>query len=212
MKHGHSPRGNASLTYASWAKMRHRQTPPATPPEWESFETFLAEMGERPSVQHGLRRLDPALPYSKSNCVWATRSELIHLYAKHSESDTALYRVWKQAKRRCNDPKAKNYHGRGITMASRWAADFRAFKADVGNRPTPAHTLERLDNDRGYEPGNVCWATRLEQANNLRKNVRVTFQGKTLTLAQWARETGIPATTLRHRIVVKGMPPDQAMR
>lgn len=96
-------------------------------------------------------------------------------------------------------------------MCPEWEADFLAFKAAVGQRPTPQHTLERIENNLGYQPGNVRWATRKEQANNLRKNVLILFNGKTQTLAQWADETGIHYATLRHRVVIKRWPLERAL-
>lgn len=103
------------------------------------------------------------------------------------------YRTWAQIKQRCNNPKAQHYHrygGRGITMHPAWAADFALFLKDVGDPPEPGVTLDRIDNNRGYEPGNVRWATRKEQANNRNTNVVLTHDGKTMTLKQWAEHLG----------------------
>jgi ribosome-binding protein aMBF1 (putative translation factor) len=89
----------------------------------------------------------------------------------HGMSSSPEYRVWAAMKKRCLYPNAKgweNYGGRGIKVADRWLK-FETFFSDMGARPTAEHSIERVDNGRGYEPGNCCWATPLEQANNRRR-------------------------------------------
>jgi hypothetical protein len=112
------------------------------------------------------------------------------------------YKVWCGIIQRCtnqNYPKWKDYGGRGITICERWR-DFPNFYKDIGPRPTPKHTVERINNEKGYEPGNVEWATKLVQGNNKRNNRLITFQGKTLTVSQWSRELNLPYFTLMYRI------------
>lgn len=113
-----------------------------------------------------------------------------------------LYMAWRGIKNRCLNPNSPHYHrygGRGITMHPAWAEDFEVFKSDVEEAPEPFMTLDRIDNERGYEPGNVRWATRKEQANNRATNVYVTHQGKTKTLAEWADHFGWKYGLLRGR-------------
>lgn len=86
----------------------------------------------------------------------------------------AEFNVWRSARHRCSNPNAqswKNYGGRGIRMCERWANDFAAFLADVGPRPSPRHSIDRVDVNGNYEPGNVRWATRAEQTQNRRNTI-----------------------------------------
>jgi hypothetical protein len=85
------------------------------------------------------------------------------------------YAIWTAMKQRCSNPKVKqwkDYGGRGITVCAAWTASFSTFIADVGRRPSPELTIDRIDNDGHYEPGNVQWATRKHQVLNRRRNRR----------------------------------------
>jgi hypothetical protein len=122
---------------------------------------------------------------------------------KHGRHNTPEYFRWLSMKLRCQHPSHhafQNYGGRGISVCDRWNKSFEAFVEDVGERPTPEHTLDRIDNDGNYEPTNVRWATRQEQANNRRNNVRITHNGQTKTLAAWARDIGITPEGVAYRI------------
>lgn len=93
-----------------------------------------------------------------------------HGQARHS-TRSSLYHVWSQMKSRCTNPKNAgypNYGGRGIRVCDEWARSFEAFAAHMGERPSPAHSIDRIDNDGNYEPGNVRWATPKEQRHNRR--------------------------------------------
>ena len=92
----------------------------------------------------------------------------------HAATGSPEYVAWTSMKRRCMDPNAtgfKNYGGRGIKVCDEWLNDFTAFYDHVGPRPTSKHSLDRIDNDGDYEPGNVRWATSQAQAKN-RRNAR----------------------------------------
>jgi hypothetical protein len=120
----------------------------------------------------------------------------------HGMCGAPEYRIWAAMRSRCNDPKTATFHnygGRGIVVCERWKS-FEAFYADMGPRPSSKHTLDRINNDGNYEPGNCRWATRQEQANNMRTCVRLSHDGKTHTLAEWARETGMSQGALLSRL------------
>jgi hypothetical protein len=115
------------------------------------------------------------------------------------------------AKYRCFDPKNSGYigyGGRGITVCEEWMGKdgFERFLEHIGPKPSPDLSLDRIDNDGNYEPGNVRWATDIEQANNKRKynshrdSLRITSNGETLTVNEWARKTGLDPTTIRWRM------------
>lgn len=103
------------------------------------------------------------------------------------------YLCWKTMRQRCQNPNNPAYHrygGRGIRVAERWD-DFAAFVADMGPRPAGA-TLDRIDNDGHYEPGNVRWASRFEQGQNRCDTRRIPYDGRAQTLSQWMRELENP--------------------
>lgn len=105
---------------------------------------------------------------------------------------------------RCCKPTKSNYEfygGRGIKVCERWMT-FENFYEDMGD-PPPGCTLDRIDTDGHYEPGNCRWATRKEQANNTRRNVLLTLAGRTQTLTQWSEEVGLKVGTLWSRVFIK---------
>ena len=118
----------------------------------------------------------------------------------HGMFGTRTYKAWANMLSRCrssNSTWSHRYKSRGIDYDPRWER-FENFLADMGPCPSGL-TLERRDNDFGYCKGNCCWATRKEQSNNTCRNNRITHQGRTLTVAQWARETGLHPETIRSR-------------
>lgn len=101
------------------------------------------------------------------------------------------YTTWVHMIQRCHNPNNKdykNYGGRGIEVCELWRESFEAFLLMVGERPTLKHTIERIDTNKSYEPGNVKWATRFEQNQNQRSNVNLTIDGETKTVSEWSRD------------------------
>lgn len=93
-----------------------------------------------------------------------------------------------------------NYGGRGITICQAWLDSFEAFFADVGAKPSPKHSIDRINSDGNYEPSNCRWATIIQQAGNRRGNRRITFGGETLLLSEWAKRLGICNASLFERL------------
>lgn len=129
----------------------------------------------------------------------------------HGRSRDRLYAVWAQIIGRCTCVTDKNYPyygGRGIVMCSAWRRSFAQFAADVGERPSMSHTLDRINNDGPYAPDNVRWATRREQANNRRSNIYLIYKGKRQTVMQWARELRIDSYTIYNQLRLGKTLPD----
>ena len=110
-----------------------------------------------------------------------------------SNKDHPEYSVWKNMRRRCNSSKSTGFRrwgGRGIKVCQRWES-FANFLLDMGRRPSPAHTIERRDNNGDYTPSNCVWATQQEQSRNRSSNRMVFFNGRRMTLAEAAKITGV---------------------
>ncbi len=121
----------------------------------------------------------------------------------HGMTGTPEHKIWMGIKCRCKCPSATGYYrygGRAITVSDEWRESFAAFYRDMGPRPTPKHTVERIENDKGYSKDNCCWATRKEQMRNMSRNHEITFDGRTQCLQEWADEVGLNKATLRKRL------------
>lgn len=130
----------------------------------------------------------------------------------HGMRHSPIYNVWTGMRARCgnpNDISYPNYGGRGIAVCERWQS-FENFFADMGERPSAAHQIDRIDNDGNYEPGNCRWSDRVEQGTNRRNNVLLTHNGRTQTVAQWSRDLHISQIVLRRRISL-GWPVDRVL-
>lgn len=122
----------------------------------------------------------------------------------HGRSFTPEHRSWTQLIQRCtnpNNPAYAKYGGRGITVCARWRNSFVDFLADMGERPSLGHSLDRIDNDAGYFKENCRWATKSEQACNRRSNRLLTLGAETLPVMEWSRRTGLKRSTIEQRLV-----------
>lgn len=118
--------------------------------------------------------------------------------------NTPTYRRWYNIKSRCTNPNNEKwalYGGRGIALDARWLI-YENFVQDMGEQPSPQHTVDRIDVNGPYSPENCRWATPVEQSNNKRNNVRL--GGK--TLAEHARELGVTPETIRYRMATGAEP------
>jgi hypothetical protein len=132
--------------------------------------------------------------------------------SRHGGKGTRAYRIWQAMLNRCRNANVvcyPHYGGRGIKVCERWHS-FPAFLADMGE-PPEGTTIERVDNDGDYAPGNCRWATRKEQMNNTRACKLVTYNGKTQTVAAWAEELGINRYTLYNRLNDYGWSIEQSL-
>lgn len=133
--------------------------------------------------------------------------------AKGNSGKHPLFNIWKAMIQRCENPKHtwyKRYGGRGISICKRWREDFEAFAADMGERPSPKHTVDRIDGDKNYEPGNVRWAVPVEQQRNRSDSHRIEWQGRVICGKEAAELAGIELATFYYRMKA-GWPMDKIM-
>ncbi len=129
----------------------------------------------------------------------------------HGLSKSGEYQIYQAAKKRCSNPNDSHfelYGGRGIEFRFE---DFPQFLVELGPRPSDYHSVDRIDNNGHYEPGNVRWATASEQSRNKRNARLLTFQGRTQCVLDWAIETGMGESTIRCRIDRLGWSVEEAL-
>lgn len=138
----------------------------------------------------------------------------------HSPSHHPLNATWQMMRQRCQNPRAtayKFYGGRGIKVCEEWDTNFWAFACQMGPKPTPLHTIDRIDPDGDYEPGNCRWASPQEQRANQRPasrraaKTRYIWNGEVRHLTDLAEEHGIKVATVRARLKHKGMTLEEAL-
>lgn len=140
-------------------------------------------------------------------------SEAARMKATHDMTKSVENRIWRSMKNRCLNKACEafpSYGGRGITVCDSWLK-FENFFSDMGERPSRKHSIDRIDVNGNYEPGNCRWATKEEQANNTRSNHFIEFNGEKLTLAQWERKLGLPRDILKQRITNYGWSIEKAL-
>lgn len=180
-----------------------------------TVETRWTRLGDGPSPGHGEYRCECGTQRILSDkCQRSKRPSLscgCHRHPVALPRPTGLrqggienlpeYISWRAMRRRCTDPNRRSFHrygGRGIRVCERWQ-NFYAFYEDMGPRPD-GHTLDRIDNDGDYEPGNCRWASVVAQNENRINNRMLTFQGRTLCVTAWAKELGVRPQLLFYRI------------
>lgn len=162
-------------------------------------EDFYRDRSRKDGVSNGCKA-----------CILAERAryrqkhrEQLKLQARHDRRRVPERGCWQQMQRRCYNPAHPYYAcygGRGIRVCERWRTSFQAFLADMGPRPSLAHTVDRIDANGHYEPSNCRWATPSQQARNMRTSRRITWRGTTQSMADWADELNIPAGSIRDRL------------
>lgn len=147
------------------------------------------------------------------HCGCLTFERLSRRSKTHGRSLEPIYKMWSAMRERCNNPKHKYYSyygGRGIRVCEAWDKSFETFVSDMGERPHRA-TIDRIDNSGNYEPTNCRWASRKEQQNNRRVNVRITIGHETKTMTEWCEVYGIAFSTVKGRIRRGWLPADAVM-
>lgn len=131
---------------------------------------------------------------------------------RHGDYKTYLYRTWNGIKERTGNPNHihyRNYGGRGIKFFEAWRIDYVAFRdyilGSIGHRPNGT-TIDRINDNGHYEPGNLKWSTDMEQGANQRTNKRIQFEGENKTISQWARDFGVTLAAVRAQIGRKPFP------
>jgi hypothetical protein len=155
-------------------------------------------------LQHNLIKAN-----GTASCGCYAREVAREQQTKHNLSYHPLFATCKAAISRCHDKSNhayKDYGKRGITVYGPWRDKpdlmIKWLMKNLGNRPSKRHSLDRIDNDKGYQPGNLRWSTKTDQARNRRSTRSIVFRGTKKSLSAWAEEMGLPYRTLWARMVV----------
>ena len=138
------------------------------------------------------------------SCGCLNKSVAMERMRKHQLSGHRLYRIWTDMKKRCTNPSCKsfaNYGGRGIKVCPQWENNFQLFYTwSLLHGYSDNLSLDRIDVNGDYHPDNCRWVDKLTQTNNCRTNHYLTFDGKTQSIAEWARELGVSDSVIRQRL------------
>lgn len=162
---------------------------------YKKFVKCKCDCGKEVMVEVGSTR-------KSCGCLLAEFSAKIKKHGMSGPGKSSEYGIWIAMRQRCKNPKNKNFHhygGRGITVCERWD-DFSNFIADMGPKPSNQHSLDRIDNNKGYSPENCRWSNKVEQMRNTRSCVMIPCFGKEMTATEWSHETGVPAGTIIARL------------
>ena len=148
------------------------------------------------------------LTHGRSRSCGCLRSETtIRRFTKHGQRATwnknSVWRIWCNMIQRCCNPRNAafaNYGGRGISVCEAWMTSIESFVSDMGPRPSPKHSIERINNEGNYEPSNCRWATFHEQCRNKRTNRILTLDGEYKVLVDWAASVGMSRSVLECRL------------
>jgi hypothetical protein len=148
------------------------------------------------------------------SCGCLQRQTVSKLRKKPYDTTAPEYKTWCSMKRRCYNPDTydfKNWGARGIRVCPEWIDDYGQFLKDMGPRPGPDYSIDRIDVNGNYEPKNCRWATKSQQANNKRTSRILSAFGRQMTLSEWAKEIGVSQGTISARLDRSGMTVEQAL-
>jgi hypothetical protein len=170
-------------------------------PKGRAYWTCRCDCGKVKSV-----RAVSLLNGDSQSCRCLSAERVSQATRTHGDSHTAPeYKSWHGMRQRCNNPKSNGYArygSRGITVCSRWDGQggYENFLSDMGRRPSPRHSLDRIDNNGPYSPENCRWAIKKVQSNNRNVSLILTHAGESKALTDWARQLGLPVHTIRGRL------------
>jgi len=141
-----------------------------------------------------------------NSCGCLIVESITKIATKHNGCNTLEYNSWENMKARCYNTKSIQYHdygGRGIKMCDRWMHSFSNFLFDMGAKPTPNHSLDRIDVNGDYEPLNCRWSTRKEQSRNKRNNRYLEYNSIRMVITDWGKFIGVHPMVIHHHLKTK---------